>query len=157
MIRTSEGRLRVIDALPAIFIIVLSLGILIGTAGLPYWAGTTPGSRFLPVWLSGSGVLLGLLMILSQVMHADKGILDLPSATGAARVGMTIAAMATLTLATPLVGMVPMLGLFMAFMLIVVLRQRAVSSLITTAIVVGFIHIIFVRWLLVPLPAPFGF
>jgi hypothetical protein len=43
-------------------------------------------------------------------------------------------------------------------MLLVVLRQRMVpsSSLVTVVISRGR-HLIFVRWLAVPLPAPFGF
>jgi uncharacterized membrane protein YhdT len=157
MTNKASTKLRMIETLPAVFIIGLSLALLAGTSGLPYWAGVTPGSRFLPVWLAGAGLLLGILLIVSLIRRTDLGELDLPEASSAMRVILTIAAMGVFALAVPLVGMVPMLVLFMAFMLLVVLRQRVLPSLITVFVVVGFIYTIFVRWLQVPLPAPFGF
>ena len=53
---------------------------------------------------------------------------------------------------SPLVGLVPALALFVAFLLLAVLRQRLGTSLATLAITVGLIYGIFVGWLGVPLP-----
>jgi len=52
---------------------------------------------------------------------------------------------------------VPMLAVFSLFILLVVLRQRALPSLITAAVITAVIDLLFVRLLAVPLPAPFGF
>jgi hypothetical protein len=154
---TPPYRVRPTDYAPAIFMIVLSIAIFAGTAGLKYWDNTTPGARFLPVWLSGTGVLLGVLLCVALMRGGDGGMTDLPDRTGLARAALTLSAMAVFTLAAPLIGMVPVLALFMIFMLVAVLRQRLVPSLITTAIVAIGVKLIFVRWLSVPLPAPFGF
>lgn len=148
--------MRMLAAVPAIFMIALSVGILVGTAGLRYWDGTTPGSGFLPTWLAGAGILLSLLLLLALRRGTDAGSLDLPDRAGAQRVALALAGMAVYALAMPAVGALPMLALFLAFMLLVVLRQRLVPSLATTAIVVLVLDLVFVRWLAVPLPAPFG-
>lgn len=149
-------RVSTVDYVPAIAMIVLSIIIFAGTAGLKYWDNVTPGARFLPIWLAGTGGLLGILLAVALKRGGDGGVTDLPDRTGLTRAALAISAMAIFALAVPFVGMVPLAGLFMLFMLLVVLRQRPVPSLITTAIVVVGLKLIFVRWLAVPLPAPLG-
>jgi putative tricarboxylic transport membrane protein len=142
--------MRLTEAVPAIFMIVLASAILLGTSGLSYWAGTTPGTRFLPVWLAGAGLVLGVLVALAR--GGAGGDLELPDRSGALRVGLTLAAMAALPFATPVVGMVPAVAALMAFLLLVVLRQRLVPSLVTTVVTALGVELIFVQWLAVPLP-----
>lgn len=154
---TGAYRVTALDYLPAIAMIVLSVAILIGTAGLKYWDNTTPGARFLPIWLSGAGLILGSLLFWSLWRGGDGGTIDLPDRTGLRRAVLAISSMAIFVLATPFLGMVPVVGLFMLFMLLAVLRQRLVPSLIATAVVVVGLKLIFVYGLAVPLPAPLGF
>ena len=149
-------RVTALDYVPAIAMIVLSLAIFFGTSGLKYWDNVTPGARFLPLWLAGTGAILGILLFAALMRGGDGGVTDLPDRSGLMRAALTVSAMALFALAVPFVGMVPLAGLFMLFMLLAVLRQRVVPSLITTAIVVVGLKLIFVRWLAVPLPAPLG-
>lgn len=147
--------MRPIEAVPAAFLLALAAGIVLGTAELPYWDGTTPGAGFFPTWVAGAAVLLAVVMLAAQLRGGGDASLDLPDRTGLLRVGLMVASMVAMVLASPVIGMVPAVALFIAFLLIVVLRQPLVPSLLTTAIVAVGIEGIFVRWLGVPLPAPF--
>jgi hypothetical protein len=49
-----------------------------------------------------------------------------------------------------------MLAAFVLTMLFGVLRKPILPSLLAAAIVSGFVHLVFVRWLSVPLPMPLG-
>jgi hypothetical protein len=40
--------------------------------------------------------------------------------------------------------------------LLLILRQAVLPSLAASVIVAGFVHVVFVRWLAVPLPMPLG-
>jgi putative tricarboxylic transport membrane protein len=148
---------RPVEAVPAVFMIALSVAIAFGTADLRHWDGTTPGARFFASWLAGAALLLGVVMLIAQRRGTDGGSLDLPDRSGALRVGLILAGMAALAVAAPVIGMVPAVALLMAFLLLVVLRQPLVPSLVTTAIVAIGIEAIFVRWLGVPLPTSFVF
>ena len=150
-------RVTALDYVPAIAMIALSLAIFVGTSGLRYWDNVTPGARFLPIWLSGTGVLLGVLLFVALLRGGDGGMTDLPDRSGLKRAVFTISAMALFALLVPLVGMVPLIGLFLLVMLLAVLRQPVVPSLITTAVVTIGLRLIFVNGLSVPLPAPLGF
>lgn len=146
--------MRLADAAPGLFMIALAGAIILGTAGLSYWSGITPGPRFFPVWLSGAGIAVGLAFLVAVRRGEAGGTLDLPDAAAAVRVGLVILAMVGLPLTAPVLGMVASVGLLVAFLLLVVLRQRLVPSLVTTAIIVLGVELIFVRWLKVPLPSP---
>jgi hypothetical protein len=65
---------------------------------------------------------------------------------------MILGGLVAVPLASPLLGLVPALALFVAFLLLAVLRQRLWPSLATLAITVGVVYGIFVAWLGVPLP-----
>lgn len=150
-------RVTALDYVPAVAMIALSIAIFVGTAGLKYWDNVTPGARFLPIWLSGAGMLLGILLLVSLRRGGDGGVLDLPDRVGLRRAVMALASMAIFVVLAPMLGMVPVAGLFMLFMLLAVLGQRLVPSLVTTAIVVFGLKFIFAYGLSVPLPAPLGF
>jgi putative tricarboxylic transport membrane protein len=154
---TPSYRVTALDYMPAIAMMALSLAIFIGTAGLKYWDNVTPGARFLPIWLSAAGGLLGILLFISLWRGGDGGVLDLPDRVGLRRAVLALSAMAIFVVAAPVIGMVPVAGIFMLFMLLAVLGQRLVPSLITPAIVVFGLKFIFAYGLSVPLPAPLGF
>lgn len=149
--------MRLTDAVPALFMIALSAGILLGTSELPYWADTTPGSRFFPMWLAGVGILLSAVLLLELYRGREPSGVELPTRSATYRVSMTVLGMAALALVTPFVGMVFAVALFMTFLLLVVLRQNLLPSLATALLVAVAIELIFVRWLGVSLPGlPFS-
>ena len=147
--------MRVLNAVPAIFAIILAVAIMAGTTGLRFWDGFTPGARFFPGWLAAAGAVLAVLLLITQWRGTDVSELDLPDARGLARVAATVAGLAGLVLLARPLGMVPALALFVLFHLLVVLRARLVPSLSTVLVIVILVEGIFVRWLAVPLPAPF--
>jgi hypothetical protein len=57
---------------------------------------------------------------------------------------------------SPIIGMLPTCALYMAFLLLVVLRQNLIGSVLTIVVTVGVLDIIFIRWLGIALP-PFPF
>ncbi len=146
--------MRFLQAVPAIFMICLATGVMLGTTGLSFWDGFTPGARFFPGWLSGAAVLLSAALLVTQWRGTDAGQPDLPEPGGAVRVLAAIAGLVTLALLVPLIGMVPAAALFMLYLLLIVMRAALVPALVTTAIVTVGIEVVFARLLAVPLPAP---
>ena len=144
--------MRPVEAVPAVFLIVLSALVLYGTADLAYWAGITPGPRFFPVWIAGIGLALSAALLVQLRRGTDTGTTELPGRGAFARVALTTAAMAAFAVAAPSVGMVLAVLAFMLFVLLVVLRQPALPSALAAGIVAGTIEIVFVRSLKIALP-----
>jgi hypothetical protein len=149
--------MRLLETVPALFMIAASLAAILGTAGLAVWDGFTPGARFFPLIVGSTGLVLAALLLWQQWRGTDTERADVPDSAAVARVGLTVFGLVGLAAGAPRVGLVPMLAVFVLFILLAVLRQRVLPSLLTTAVVVGGVHVVFVRWLSVPLPAPFGF
>jgi hypothetical protein len=145
--------MRPIDAIPAVFLIVVSALVLVGTADLSYWADITPGPRFFPVWIAGIAIMLSLALLVQLRRGTDSGSTELPDRSAFARIALTIAAMAAFAVVAPLVGMVVAVVAFMLFILVGVLRQRAVPSAVAAVIIAGAIEIVFVRTLKIALPS----
>jgi putative tricarboxylic transport membrane protein len=144
--------MRLVEAVPAVFLIVLSMLVLFGTTDLVYWAGITPGPRFFPVWIAGVGIALSIALLVQLHRGTDSGTTDLPERGAFARVALATAAMAAFVVAMPLIGVVPAVVVFMMFILLVVLGQRAIPSAAAAAIVAGAIEIVFVQSLKIALP-----
>jgi len=144
--------MRPVEAVPAVFLIVLSALVLFGTADLAYWAGITPGPGFFPVWIAGIGIVLSAALLLQLRRGTDSGTTELPDRRAFARVALTTAAMAAFVLAAPAIGMVLGVLVFMLFILLVVLGQRVLPSALAASIVAGTIEIVFVRSLKIALP-----
>jgi len=144
--------MRLLPAIPAVFMLGLSLLIWFGTSNLTYWDGVTPGAGFFPFWLASAGALLAAILLFQQFRGHSFGDLDFPDRGGFLRVAASVAAMTVMGLITPIVGMVPAVGLFMIFMLLVVLKQKLLPSVFATVVMAGGIELIFVRWLGVSLP-----
>lgn len=147
--------MRLLNAVPAIFVIALAAAIMLATAGLNFWDGFTPGPRFFPVWLAGAGVFLAVMLLITQRRGTDVATLDLPDAKGFVTVLATIIGLLGLAVLARPIGMVPALALFVMVQLLVVLRAPLWPSVLTTIIIAFVIEGIFVRWLSVPLPPPF--
>ncbi|WP_103257078.1 tripartite tricarboxylate transporter TctB family protein [Tabrizicola aquatica] len=148
--------MRKLEMVPALFMIAASLAVILGTAGLAVWDGFTPGARFFPLFVGGVGLLLAALLLWQQWRGADTGLVDRPGRDALVRVGLTVVALVALSAGAPVIGLVPMLAVFALFLLLVVLRQRLLPSVVTAAVIAGGTHVVFVRLLSVPLPAPFG-
>jgi putative tricarboxylic transport membrane protein len=144
--------MRLVEAVPAVFLIFLSMLVLFGTTDLVYWAGITPGPRFFPVWIAGVGIALSIALLVQLHRGTDSGTTDLPERGAFARVALATAAMAAFVVAMPLIGVVPAVVVFMMFILLVVLGQRAIPSAAAAAIVAGAIEIVFVQSLKIALP-----
>ncbi len=147
--------MRLLAAIPAIFMLALAASVMIGTAGLNYWDGFTPGARFFPGWLAGAGAVFSILLLVTQWRGTDPGVVELPERQGTAKVLATMAGLVGLALLSPTLGMVPAVALFMLFLLLAVLRAPLLPSLLTTLIVAVGIQGIFGLWLGVPMPTPF--
>lgn len=148
--------MRPLEMVPAAFLLLVAGVVFFGTSGLSYWNGVTPGARFFPAILAGVATIVAILLVVAQRRGIERVDLDLPSPRAAARVLVTILALMALAYGAPRLGFVPMLAAFVLVMLRVVLRRRTGPSLLTSAIVAGFVHLVFVRWLAVPIPMPFG-
>lgn len=131
--------------------LALSAAIAFETRGLSFWADTTPGPAFVPIWLAVAGVLLFVLR-LAEARRSGSGA-EWPDRPALLRVALIFGSLVAVPIVSPLLGLVPALALFVAFLLLVVLRQRLWPSLATLAVTIGLVYAIFVWWLRVPLPA----
>jgi hypothetical protein len=150
--------MRIGDFAPAVFILALSAVVLFGIWDLAYWSGTAPGPAFLPYWLVAAGVVLFVLSVAEarRAGNGEGGIWPAPPAL--IRVAATFTGLLAIPVLAPLLGLVPVAMLFMAFLLLVVLRRPLLPSLLTVAVTGGAIQIVFVSWLGVALPiGPLGF
>ncbi len=144
--------MRLVEALPAVFLIIVSALVLVGTSSLTYWADITPGPRFFPVWIAGISIALSVALLVQLRRGTDTGTTELPDRSAFVRIALTVAAMVVFALAAPLVGMVAAVVAFMLFILVGVLRQRVLSSAIAVAIIAVAIELVFVRTLKIALP-----
>ena len=138
------------DVVPALLMLALSAAIAFDTRSLSFWADTTPGPAFLPVWLTVAGVVLFVLRLLEA--RRSREVIVWPERAALVRIAVIFGALAIVPLLSPLVGLVLALALFVAFLLLAVLRQPLWPSLATVGITIGLVYAIFVGWLGVPLP-----
>jgi putative tricarboxylic transport membrane protein len=143
------------DVIPALLMLVLSAAIAFDTRSLSFWADTTPGPAFLPVWLAVAGALLFVLRLAEARRTRNAAAAHWPERPALARVAMVVGGLVAVPLIAPLAGLVPALALLVAYLLLVVLRQPVWPSLAAVAITVGLVYTIFVGWLGLPLPRGF--
>jgi hypothetical protein len=130
--------------------LALSAAVAFDTRGLSFWTDTTPGPAFMPVWLAVAGIVLVALRLLEARRSSTE--IDWPDRFALVRVAMILGGLVAVPLLSPLLGLVPALALFVAYLLVVVLRQRLWPSLATLSITIALVYGIFVGWLRVPLP-----
>ena len=58
--------MRLLETVPALFILLASAAVFFGTSGLNYWDGVTPGARFFPAVLSVASVIIGISLLYAQ-------------------------------------------------------------------------------------------
>lgn len=147
--------MRMSDVIPALLMLVLSAAIAFDTRSLSFWADTTPGPAFLPVWLAIAGALLFVLRLAEARRTRSAVVAQWPDRGALARVALVVGGLVAVPLIAPLMGLVLALALFVAYLLLVVLRQPLWPSLAAVGITVGLVYTIFVGWLGVPLPRGF--
>ena len=138
------------DVVPALLMLALSAAIAYDTRSLSFWSDTTPGPAFLPVWLAVAGVVLFVLRLVEARRYRE--VIAWPERPALVRIAVIFGVLAVVPLLSTLVGLVLALGLFIAFLLLAVLRQPLWPSLATASITIGLVYAIFVGWLGVPLP-----
>jgi putative tricarboxylic transport membrane protein len=138
------------DVVPALLLLALSAAIALDTRALSFWADTTPGPAFMPAWLAIAGGVLAVLRLLEA--RRPSAQFDWPDRAAVLRVALILGGLVAVPLVSALLGLVASLALFVAFLLLVVLRQPLWPSLATLAITLGVVYGIFVSWLNVPLP-----
>ena len=143
--------MKLSDVVPALLMLALSAALAFETRGLSFWADTTPGPAFMPVWLALAGVVLCVLRLVEARSSATTTV-DWPDRSALVRVAMILGGLVAVPLVSPLLGLVPSLALLVAFLLLAILRQPLWPSLATLAVTVGLVYAIFVGWLGVPLP-----
>lgn len=146
--------MRMSDVVPALLMLALSAAMAFDTRSLSFWADTTPGPAFMPVWLAIAGVVLFALR-LAEARRLRGEPVQWPDKAAFARVATIFAGLVAVPLIAPLVGLVPALTLFVAYLLLVPLRQPLWPSLATAAITAGLVYAVFVGWLGVALPKGF--
>jgi hypothetical protein len=140
------------DVVPALLMLALSAAMAFDTRSLSFWADTTPGPAFMPVWLAIAGVALFVLRLVEARSASRTEPVQWPEKAALARVALVLAGLVAVPLASPVLGLVVALAAFVAFLLLAVLRQPLGPSLLAIAITVGLVYAIFVGWLGVPLP-----
>lgn len=145
--------MRILNFVPAAFVLSLSALILLQTYHLQYYGDTSPGPAFFPFWLAAAGFVLFVFELLDARALGEASDTDFPDRSGVVRVLLTFGGLCLFPVLSPLIGMLPTCGLYMAFLLIVVLRQSVPASALTIAVTVGLLDIIFIRWLGIALPA----
>jgi hypothetical protein len=142
--------MKAIDVAPALLMLALSAAIAFDTRSLSFWADTTPGPAFLPVWLAIAGAVLFALRLIEA--RRPRESIAWPDRAALVRVAVIFGGLAAVPALSPLLGLVPALALFVAYLLLAVLRQPLWPSLAATAVTIGLVYAIFVAWLGVPLP-----
>lgn len=138
------------DLVPALVILGLSAALVLDTRKLSFWADTTPGPAFVPVWLAIAGAVLFVLRLLEA--RRLQTAPEWPDRPALRRVALVLGGLVAVPLLSPVLGLIPALALLIAFLLLGVLRRPLVPSLATLAVTIGLIYAIFVGWLRVPLP-----
>jgi len=150
--------MRILDVAPALFMLGLSATVFAGTSDLPYWADFTPGPAFVPRWVAGAGALLSVILLIQAWRAGGSAKPDWPEKAGAIRVGLTTAGLILCVPLADIAGFIAITFVFMAVMMIGILRRKIVPSLLTAVFTAGLIFLVFRWWLKVPLPAgPLGF
>jgi len=144
--------MRMSEVIPPLVMLALSAVLVFGTWHLGYWANTTAGPAFAPIWVAAAGTLLALLQLRAVRTAASPEIYDWPDAAGRKRIAITFLGLVAFSVLSPLLGMVPSAALFVFLFLYGLLARPLSSSVITAAATTFLIYGIFVWWLNVGLP-----
>lgn len=129
-----------------------------------YGTEFAPGPGFAPVWYSAIGILLSLAVAGGALRamrgpensaEEDSNPLD---RRGLLRVGATLIGLVAMMIVVPWLGLVPTMLVFLLYLTLAVQRLSVPMGIGASVATVGFIYLVFVRFLGVPIPSgPLGF
>lgn len=131
--------------------LALSTVMVVDTYPMGLWDGFTPGPAFFPTLIAAATSVLAVILLVGGLGAADEAS-NWPEPPALRRVAVVYGALLAFFAAVPLLGMLPSATLLLAFITIVVFRQPLKGSLAAVAVTVGFVYLIFVQWLAIPLP-----
>jgi putative tricarboxylic transport membrane protein len=141
--------------------VLLTLAVAFSTGALQqyaYWGPTGPGPAFLPFWLGLVMAVLAAMLLVGALRSTDRGADWLPRGEGLRRLVLVLGATAVYVATLNAIGMVVGTVLFMIVLMRFLDRCAWPITLAVALATAGFIYLVFVRWLRVPLPAGvFGF
>ena len=149
--------MQLVFVAPALIMIGLSAIMVVSTGPMGLWSGFTPGPAFFPFIIAGFATTISVILLLGYrrsrpeaVIWPDRGVMRIISLVYLSLVGFVVLA--------PILGILVTAVAFLTFVMLVAFRQPVVGSLIATCVTTGFIYVIFVRWLQLPMPKGiFGF
>lgn len=151
------GSLKRAEQGAAAVMLLLALGVVWFTRNLGFWAGITPGARFVPLLVAGAATVLAVLLFVQAARSDGEEQVDWPRGAGLARVCGMVAAILIFALAGGMTGFVAASFLFVLGTLLLVLRRPLLPSLLSATITTALIWGLFIGWLGVRLPVgPFG-
>ncbi len=150
--------MKTAEAAPALVMLGLSVGVIVGTRQLPVWSEFTPGPAFAPLWIAASGIVVSILLLIKAWRPAGAARIEWPGRTAAVRIVLTTVGLVASVFLAPYLGIVSTSGLFTLGMLLGILRRSLVWSVTTALCTAGLIWGVFIYWLAVALPTgPLGF
>ncbi|MGO4387828.1 tripartite tricarboxylate transporter TctB family protein [Microvirga sp. 2YAF29] len=130
----------------------VALVIILGTAGLEFWSGISPGPRFMPILVGTAILVLSALYMYEVNQHATDAAIDFPTGSDGRRIiFIALAIIAFALIAVPL-GIIVAAFVFILVTLLLILRQPLLPSLLASIVTIGVIYSIFVAWLDLRLP-----
>jgi putative tricarboxylic transport membrane protein len=153
------GKMRRADQISAVVLFVFSIFLGLEALRLSYWAGPhVPGPGFLPFWLA-VGLMVGAVGVLVAGRRNPEGdVAWFPSRDARARLLLLALLTTLLVFAVWPLGMLLAIGLYLLIFLMIFMPGRW-AMIVTMAVATPLaVHLIFERWLKVPLPqGVFGF
>lgn len=136
---------------PAVVMLALSAIMVAGTLPMGVWSRFTAGPAFFPLVIAIFTTVLAVALLV-QALRSDAPEVGWPERAVLRTVGLVYGALVAFLLLAPVLGMLPAAAAFLAFVMIVALRQPLAGSLAAVAVTTAFVYLIFVRWLALPLP-----
>ena len=148
--------MRLNDAVIGAALIVFAIIAGLEARTFPQVPGQNYGAALFPLILSVGLGISGALLVLSGLKSwRTVPLLDLGAVEGRAgrlfNVALVIALLVFYIVASDWLGFIPT-AFIIGVLLLLRLRGRPVSSVVIAAVTVFAIHVVFVNWLLVPLP-----
>ena len=144
--------MRLTSAAPAVVMLALSATMVANTLPMGVWSRFTAGPAFFPLVIATVTTVLAVLLLV-QALRGDAADAGWPDRSALRTVGLVYGALLAFLLLAPVLGMLSTSAALLAFVMIVALRQPLAGSLVAVAVTTGLVHIIFIRWLAIPLPS----
>ncbi len=140
------------DVAVALAMLAVSATTFVAGRKLPYWGDFAPGSGFAIFWVAAASTGLSLALLVASLRGRSEDTEPDAEPGALGRIAVAVAALATVPLLMPLVGLVGSILPLMAILLFVVQRRPLLPSLAAAAVTVAVVHLVFVEWLDIAFP-----